>query len=127
VEVPVKPSSSGVTLVEVLIALIVLGVGIVALAGSSSMVSRMIGRGKAETHATLVASRRMEMLRSVARSTTPPCTAPSFASGGPTSADGLTEWWAVPPAGAVRRVRVTVGYRTVQGSRSAMLETGIEC
>jgi Tfp pilus assembly protein PilV len=115
------------TLVEVLIAVVVLGVGVVALAGSSSLVSRMIGRGRAETHAALAATRRMETLRSAARSTTPPCTAPGFASGGPISGDGHTEWWAVPPTGAVRRVRVTVGYLTVQGSRSAVLETGIEC
>lgn len=120
-------SSSGMTLVEVLIALIVLGIGIVALAGSSSMVSRMIGRGKAETHAALAASSRMEMLRSAAASTIPRCTAPSFVSGGPTRVDGASQSWVVPPAGAVRRVRVTVGYLTVQGSRSAVLETEIAC
>ena len=122
-----RHSSTGMTLVEVLIALIVLGIGIVALAGSSSMVTRMIGRGKAETHAALAASRRMETLRSAARSTTPRCTAPSFASGGPTLVDGARESWVVPSAGALRRVRVTVTYLTVQGSRSAVLETEIEC
>ncbi len=115
------------TLVEVLIALIVLGVGIVALAGSSSMVTRMIGRGKAETHAALAASRRMETLRSAARSTTPRCTAASFASGGPTRVDGASEVWVVPSAGTLRRVRVTVTYLTVRGSQSAVLETEIEC
>lgn len=120
-------SSSGMTLVEVLIALILLGVGIVALAGSSSMVSRMIGHGKAETHAALAASRRMEMLRAAAASTTPRCTAPSFASGGPVLVDGATEAWIVPAGGAVRRIRVTVTYLTVRGSRSATLETDIQC
>jgi Tfp pilus assembly protein PilV len=115
------------TLVEVLIALIVLGVGIVAMAGSSSLITRMIGRGKSETHAALAASRRMEMLRSAARSTTPRCTAPDFASGGPTLVDGATQSWVVPPAGARRRVRVTVTYLTVKGTRSAVLETEIEC
>jgi prepilin-type N-terminal cleavage/methylation domain-containing protein len=122
-----KPSSSGVTLVEVLIALIVLGVGIVALAGSSSMATRMIGLGKAETHAALAASRRMEILRAAARSTTPPCTAPTFTSGGPLPVDGATESWLVPVTGAKRRVTVTVDYLTVRGSRSAVLETDIEC
>lgn len=122
-----RQSSSGLTLVEVLIALIVLGIGIVALAGSSSMVSRMIGRGKAETHAALAASSRMEMLRSAAGSTTPRCTAPSFISGGPTLVDGATESWVVPATGAVRRVRVTVSYLTVHGIRSAVLETDIAC
>lgn len=122
-----KHSSSGLTLVEVLIALIVLGVGILALAGSSSLITRMIGRGKSETHAALAASRRVEMLRSAAHSTSPRCTASSFASGGPTLVDGATESWVVPPGGARRRVRVTVTYLTVKGTRSAVLETEIEC
>jgi prepilin-type N-terminal cleavage/methylation domain-containing protein len=120
-------SSSGMTLVEVLIALIVLGVGIVAVAGSSSMVTRMIGRGKAETHAAMAASRRMETLRSAARSTSPRCVAASFASGGPNLVDGAMESWVVPSAGALRRVRVTVTYLTPRGTRSAVLETEIEC
>jgi prepilin-type N-terminal cleavage/methylation domain-containing protein len=123
----VRQTSSGYTLVEVLIAVIVLAVGIVALAGGSGMVTRMIGRGKAETHAALAASRRVEMLRLAAHSTSPRCTAPSFASGGPIIGNGVTESWAVPPAGKVRKVRVSVTYLTVRGPRSAVLETGIEC
>jgi prepilin-type N-terminal cleavage/methylation domain-containing protein len=123
----VRQASSGLTLVEVLIALVVLGVGIVAMAGSSSLVTRMIGRGKAETHAALAASSRMDMLRSAAHSTRPPCTASGFASGGPALIGGATESWVVPPEGTIRRVRVTVTYLTVRGSRSATLETDIQC
>jgi prepilin-type N-terminal cleavage/methylation domain-containing protein len=123
----VKPSSSGVTLVEVLIALSVLGIGIVALAGSSSMVTRMIGLGNLETRAALAASRRVEILRAAAHSTSSPCSAPSFASGGPVLADRTTESWVVPLTGARRRVTVNIGYLTVRGSRSAVLETVIEC
>lgn len=126
-EIQVKPSRSGLTLVEILIAVVILGVGLVALAGSSAMVTRMIGLGKTETRAALTASRRVEMLRSAARSTTPPCVAPSFSSGGPVSEDGVTQQWVVPPAGAVRRVRVTVDYPTVRGHRAAILESGIAC
>ena len=122
-----RHSRLGLTLVEVLIAVIVLGVGIVALAGSSAMVTRMIGRGKAETHAAEAASRRMEILRQAASSTSPRCMASTFASGGPVLTGGATESWLVPAGGRVRRVRVTVTYLTVRGSRSAILETGIEC
>lgn len=122
-----RQSRSGLTLVEVLIAVIVLGVGIVALAGSSAMVTRMIGRGKAETHAAEAASRQMEILRQAASSTSPRCAASTFASGGPVLTDGATESWVVPASGRVRRVRVTVTYLTVRGTRSAVLETGIEC
>jgi prepilin-type N-terminal cleavage/methylation domain-containing protein len=123
----VRQSRSGLTLVEILVAVIVLAIGIVALAGSSGMVTRMIGRGKAETHAAEAASRRIEILRQAAYSTSPRCTSPGFASGGPVLLDGITESWVVWPNGKIRRVRVTVTYLTVRGSRSAVLETGIEC
>jgi prepilin-type N-terminal cleavage/methylation domain-containing protein len=118
---------SGVTLIEVLIAIVVLGIGILALTGSSALVTRMIGRGKVETQAALRAARRVELLRASAVSTTPRCSAASFASGGPVLADGMSESWVVPPAGAVRRVRVTVSYLTVRGVRSAVLETALAC
>jgi hypothetical protein len=91
------------------------------------MVTRMIGRGKAETHAAQIASRRVEMLRLAAYSTSPRCSSSSFVSGGPVILNGVTESWVVPSAGKVRRVRVTVSYLTVRGIRSAVLESGIEC
>jgi Tfp pilus assembly protein PilV len=115
------------TLVEVLVALVVLCVGVLALSGSSSIITRMIGRGKSETHAAMAASRRIEMLRQAARSSTPSCTAPEFASGGPVVEDGLMLSWTVPLAGPVRRVRVNVSYLTVRGVRSAVLETAVAC
>ena len=117
----------GLTLVEVLVALIVLGIGIMALSGSSSLITRMIGRGKAETHAAMVASRRVEMLRQAAHATTPRCIGAEFASGGPVIEEGLTQSWTVTATGAVRRVRVTVTYLTVRGVRSAVLETAVTC
>ncbi|MBA3344628.1 MAG: prepilin-type N-terminal cleavage/methylation domain-containing protein, partial [Gemmatimonadales bacterium] len=41
-----KRAPAGFTLVEVLVAVVVLGVGIVALAGASAMATRMIGQGQ---------------------------------------------------------------------------------
>ena len=117
----------GFTLIEVMVALIVLGVGILALSGSSAMFNRMIGRGRVETHAALLAARRMEKLRMAAAATTPRCTSPSFASGGPLWEDGLRQSWTVDPSGSVRKVRVSVSYLTIRGSRAAVLETGIPC
>jgi prepilin-type N-terminal cleavage/methylation domain-containing protein len=123
----VQRSSSGLTLIEVLVAIVVLGVGIVALVGGSSLVTRMIGRGKVETRAAQIASRRMEALRLAASSSSPRCTASAFSSGGPAMHDGVTESWLVPTAGNLRQVRITVTYLTVHGPRSAVLETGIGC
>ncbi|MFL5402377.1 MAG: prepilin-type N-terminal cleavage/methylation domain-containing protein [Gemmatimonadales bacterium] len=119
--------SSGLTLIEVLIAVVVLGIGIVALAGGSALVTRMIGHGKVETRAAQLAARRIEALRLAANATSPRCAAPEFASGGPVIAGGVAESWVVPSTGRVRHVRVTVSYLTVRGARSAALETGIEC
>ena len=122
-----KQSSAGFSLVEVLVAIVVLGVGIVALVGSSAMVTRMIGRGKVETRAAQVASGRLETLRMAAYSTSPRCTAVGFANGGPVTTSNVTESWVVPTVGKVRSVQVNVTYRTVQGTRTASLQTRIEC
>jgi prepilin-type N-terminal cleavage/methylation domain-containing protein len=121
-----KPAPAGFTLIEVLIALIVLGIGVLALAGSSAVVNRMIGRGKVETHAAALAAGRLEKLR-LAAAQLPRCGSAVFQSGGPLWEDGLRESWSVEPAGAVRHVRVRVSYLTIRGSRSAVLETSIPC
>ena len=123
----VPPSDSGLTLIEVLIAIVVLAVGVIGLAGGSALVTRMIGQGKIETRAAQAATRRMEALRLAAGSTSPRCISPDFASGGPVLGSGVSESWIVPPTGQARRVRVTVSYLTVRGPRSAGLETVIEC
>jgi prepilin-type N-terminal cleavage/methylation domain-containing protein len=123
----VKRSESGFTLVEVLVAIVVLSVGVIALAGSTAMVTRMIGRGKVDTRVAQVASRRIEVLRLAANSTTPRCTAAGFANGGPVTADGVTETWTVPAAGKVRSIQVNVSYRTARGPRNASVLTRIEC
>jgi prepilin-type N-terminal cleavage/methylation domain-containing protein len=121
------PARTGLSLVEVLVALVILSIGILALTGSSSLVTRMIGRGKVETRAALAASQRMEALRAAAHATSPRCSAPEFSSGGPVIENGFFQSWTVDPAGTGRRVRVTVTYVTVKGLRSAELETVLEC
>jgi prepilin-type N-terminal cleavage/methylation domain-containing protein len=118
---------SGFTLVEALVAVVVVGVGIVALMSASSSVTRMIGRGKMETVAALAASRRMEVLRAAAEGTSPRCADPAFTSGGPVMVGGVAEQWEVAASGKVRPVRVTVTYLTVRGLRTARLETRIRC
>jgi type II secretion system protein I len=122
-----SPRSVGFTLIEVMIALVILAVGVLALTGSSATINRMIGRGKVETQAALLASGRVEELRLAAASTSPRCSSAEFASGGPVWAGGLKQTWVVEPSGNPRRVRVTVSYLTIRGVRSAVLETAIQC
>lgn len=103
----------GFTLVEVLIAIVLLTIGVMALVGSSAMVTRMIGRGRTGTYVAQKASSRFDKLRQIAAGTSPACGSGSFVSG--TSTDAVahtTETWTVPTTGNSRLVTVIVSYKT---------------
>src|SRR5436309_15750077 len=53
----------GFTIVEVIVAILVLTVGLLALVTSAALVTRMIGRGQRLAVAAQYAQRRLEMLR----------------------------------------------------------------
>ena len=59
-------NTRGFTLLEVMIAVIILGLGITALAGGSMLVTRQVGRGKVVTVATQLATQKMDSLRMLA-------------------------------------------------------------
>ena len=122
-----KSARSGFTLIEVLVAVTILAVGVVALAGSSATVTRMIGRGKIDTRAAQLATQQMEVLRRAAYSTTPRCTA--LANGGPTTTDHITLSWTVTvsASGTGRDVSITAAYATGRGTHTEVLTTHIEC
>jgi prepilin-type N-terminal cleavage/methylation domain-containing protein len=123
-----KRATAGFTLVEVLVAVVVLGIGIIAMAGTSGMVARMIGRGKMATRAGQAATRKVEELRLAAYSTSPRCTAGAFASGGPVVANGVTTSWVVGASAKARSVQVTVSFKTTRGgTHTDVLNTLIEC
>lgn len=117
----------GFTIVEVLVAIIILTVGLLALAQGSGTVTTMIGRGKQDTQASLAAQQQLERLRQVANSTTPKCT--SLASGTQTGpAPGTTTTWTVTtPNADSREVRVVVRYRISRGSRSDTVRAILGC
>jgi Tfp pilus assembly protein PilE len=120
-------SRSGFTIAEVMVALVVLTVGVLALVGSAALTSRMIGRGRHSTRAGQVAAARIERLRQVAFSTLPACTSAEWRSG---SAGGpsLTESWQIlDPAGPARRVRIVLSARHPTGFSTDTVVTGILC
>ena len=121
-----KRSVAGFTLVEVLVAVVVLGIGVTALVGSSAMVTRMIGRGQMETRAAQLAAKRLETLRRTAYSTSPACTSGALADGGPVTSQGVTESWQVDGADPLT-LTVTVSYKTAHGTHSDVLATLIKC
>jgi prepilin-type N-terminal cleavage/methylation domain-containing protein len=120
-------STAGFTIVEVLVAVVVLSVGVIALMGSSALTTRMIGQGRRTTMAMEVATRRLETLRAFATTTNPPCTAGGFASGGPVTANGVTETWIVPGAGTSRAVSAIVTYPRAGGTDTDTLQTVLRC
>lgn len=123
-----KRAEGGFTLVELLVAVVILGVGIVALAGASALVTRMIGRGQMATRTAQVASQRLEQLRLVANSTSPKCTSGGFASGTANGTMGMTEKWVITASGSSRTITDSVKYTAARGqTHTDVLTTIIEC
>ena len=123
------PARRGFTLAEVIVAIVLLTVGVMALVGSSAMVSRMIGKGRGATVAVQVATARIERLRRIAASTIPRCVSPEFASDS-TTTGGVSERWVIAPgggAGLSRRVSVILAYRDPRGPVRDTLETIVLC
>lgn len=116
----------GFTIVEVIVAMMVLSVGVLALVSSSALVTRMIGTGKHSTIAAQVAERRLETLRQQARSTAVPCA--NFGAVNTTATtDGMSEAWQVTVAGTQRNAVANVTYNVPRGTRTVTLRTIISC
>ena len=115
----------GFTVVEVLVAIMVLGVGILALVGSSTLVSRMIGEGKRATFATQVAQQRMEVFRRRAMEQ-PNCTNLG-AETGTATAGRISEEWTVTVGASTRNVTVRAIYPDGRGTDTVQLSTIVGC
>ncbi len=115
----------GFTIVEVLIALILLTVGALALAAGSGLAVRMIGRGEQLTGAATLAGRRIEILRRQGTSGGPGCG--GLASGSVAPPGQLAEQWWVAGSGAARTVVVVIGYPGRWASSSDSVATVIRC
>lgn len=117
--------NAGFTILEVLVAVLVLTVGVTSLVGSGALVTRMIGQGKRTTQAAQYAERRLEMLRQQSLSSTPQCG--TLAGGTATQSGGITETWTVTTSGVSRILRAIVRYPTGKGYSTDTLTTYIRC
>lgn len=120
-------NSKGFTLAEVMIALLILSIGLLAIAASSGSVYRMLGRGKMSTEIAHVVSSRIELLRREANKTTPRCTSPSFASGIDTADVNVIEQWTVTGSGATRNVTVVVSVPDGHGPANDTVFALLDC
>lgn len=117
--------SSGFTVVEVLVAVTVISIGLLALAGSSAAVARMLAGSRQATLAVQAAERRLEELRRQAHAAAPACLAP--ASGSVTGTDGIEEQWAVLTGSGTAVLRVIVTHHTSRGDVTDTLATAVAC
>jgi hypothetical protein len=102
---------NGFTIAEVLVAVVMLTVGVMALVGSSAMVTRMVGGGRISTFAGQTASARVERLRQIAASTTPACTSASWKTDSAVTGNINEKWRVMDNAGNSRRVEITLRYQ----------------
>lgn len=125
-------NTRGFTLLEVMIAVIILGLGITALAGGSMLVTRQVGRGKVVTVATQLATQKMDSLRMLAARVDGGgnrCTHGGFVTGGPSTVRGVTLNWRVLNGSAprTRNVAVSAAYSTIRGVKTIVLNTQVGC
>ena len=115
----------GFTIIEVMVAVVVLGIGIVALVGSSGVVTRMMGQGKRTTSAVNYAQLRLESMRQTAMSATPQCTG---LAGSTTAFPGnVSVTTQVQTINNMRRLRAIVSYPSGRGTMIDTLVTLIRC
>lgn len=117
----------GFTIVEIVVAMLVLMIGVTALVGTSALVTRQLGRGRIVTIANQMASQTLDSLRARAASTAGGrCSA--LASGGPTTTRGVTLQWTVTGTGnAPRTIQVDATYPVRGGTRTFSLTSVVGC
>ena len=118
-------NQSGFTIIEIIIAIIVLTVGILGMVTTAAMVTRMIARGQRSAEASAFAARRLERER-VASCTAQNNGSETLSRGGVVVA---TNVWTYTNLGNLNyRLKVKSTYRTTQNkSRSDSTETTISC
>jgi prepilin-type N-terminal cleavage/methylation domain-containing protein len=125
---PTQPVSGrrGFTVIEVLVAMMVMTIAVLALASSSGLVAKMMTRGHNAEMASSFAARRLDLLRLTG------CTA--RANGADTLFRGGSNWAAInnwvwtDATGNTYRVKVTTSYRSSGGATGTNIsETSISC
>jgi type IV pilus modification protein PilV len=102
----------GFTIVETLVAVIILSIGVLALASTVGGITRMMSSGQQKTRAATVAASILDSLRNKAYSSIPKCS--GLINGSKTT--GLygsmyASTWTISGAGTSRDVRIEVSYR----------------
>jgi len=110
-------------MIELMIALGIIGIGLFALAAGATLVARLSGGATIQSRAAAVANSRLEQIRALS------C---AQASAGADTSRGIIARWTTSNlmSGTSRRgisVNLTVQYPTVQGTRTQSYRTIVPC
>ena len=122
---PHVANEQGFTVTEVIIAIVVLSVGLLALASTAALTTRMIGRGQRSAVASTFAAQRLELLRPTACRTQVNGTE-VLTRGSVTLATNT--WRFSNPGNQTIRIQLVTTYLSAQGkSRTDTTETAVSC
>jgi prepilin-type N-terminal cleavage/methylation domain-containing protein len=112
---------SGFTIVEIVVAIVILSVGLLGLVTTAALVSRMIAQGQRYSMATTLANRRFEMLAAKH------CNA--LGSGGNDTVGRITMTWTVTNVNSAggRRIVMTVNSPTGRGTHTDKFTNYMAC
>ncbi len=97
----------GMTLIELLVAIVILGVGLLGMAGLSFRVTTQFGTAARQADAALVVQSRIDSLSTVACQTL----APSGTVTGTTVTRGITEKWSISDGNDIKTIVDTVSFK----------------
>lgn len=109
----------GFTLIELVVAVTVLAVGVLAVTASAVPLARLVRRGGMQTASAAVAGAEIEVLRAAG------CAGP--AAGTVASGGGFRLTWSVRAGGRLRDVTVVATYPWGPGSHRDIYETAVAC
>ena len=99
-----RRSRTGITLVEILIAITMIAIGVVGLLGSAASVETQMGGGVRQTVAASIAQARIDSLSSLSCATLQNAAVAS----GTSVRRGVTETWAVTDGRNIKTIAVTI-------------------
>jgi len=122
-----RGTRSGFTIIEVLIAIIMLTVGVLALASSTGSITRMMHFAQAKTDASALAQSVLDSMRFTAYAASPKCS--NLASGTVSNVNkrGFTASTVVTTSGNLRNIDVTVNYRVGPQAKTEIVSSSIFC
>jgi prepilin-type N-terminal cleavage/methylation domain-containing protein len=114
-----RQSERGFTIIEMMIAVMVFSVGLLALAGTASIIMTTLTTSQSRSIATSVAESRFERIGAT------PCASRVFSGSAVTR--GITETWSVERLARADDVTVSVSYLSQHQPRSEQFRTFLPC